>query len=194
MGKLLSSGSRAKLLGLFFLNPRSRYYLRQIESLTGLPLYTVQREAARLESCRLIVKETDGNRTYYRANDDSLIFSELKSIVIKTMGLEALLKDLVEGLDLRAAFIYGSYAEDRETPESDIDLIAIGAVTSRKLHSALSKSEALARREVNAMVISPAEFRKRIIRKDHFLTEVMKASKVFIIGDESELKKLAKGR
>jgi len=191
---LLSSNSRAKLLGLFFLNPRNRYYLRQIETLTQLPLRTIQREAARLEICGLLVKEADGNRTYYRANQDSSIFPEIKSVVMKTMGLEALLREMVDDLDIEVAFIYGSYAENQETPESDIDLMVIGDISSRKLHSAFSKSEAFSRREVNTMVITSSEFRNRLSRGDHFLTEVLRGPKIFIIGNEDELKRLAKRR
>jgi predicted nucleotidyltransferase len=191
---LLSSQSRAKLLGLFFLNPHNRYYLRQIESLTKLSLRTVQREVARLESCGLLVKEIEGNRTYYKANRESSIFPEVKGIVMKTEGLGALLQEAVEGLDIDVAFVYGSFAGNRETPESDIDLMVVGDVTNRKLHAALSKSEAFSRREVNTAVISPSEFRDRLARKDHFLNEVLKGPKIFIVGNENELDGFAEGR
>jgi predicted nucleotidyltransferase len=190
----LSSKSRAKLLGLFFLNPKNRYYLRQIEALTRLPLYTVQREVARLASCNLLCKEIEGNRTYYRANQDSPIFHELKTMVMKTVGLQMILKTVVEDMDIKVAFIYGSYAGGRETPASDIDLMVIGDVTSKKLVSALSKSQALSRREVNPMVISPEEFKDRLTRKDHFISEVIKGPKIFIVGDENELGRLGKRR
>ena len=40
--------------------------------------------------------------------------------------------------------------------------------------------------------MTPAELKKRIKDKDHFLTTVIKQPKLFLVGDESVLKALAK--
>lgn len=45
-------------------------------------------------------------------------------------------------------------------------------------------------REVNAQVMEPAEWCRRVQAGDHFLGQVMKGPKRFAIGDQNELERL----
>ncbi|HEU4926845.1 MAG TPA: hypothetical protein VFT24_07340 [Vicinamibacterales bacterium] len=52
-----------------------------------------QRELARLEHGGLIAARRIGNQKHYQANAESPLFSELRSIVLKTVGLAEPLRD-----------------------------------------------------------------------------------------------------
>jgi DNA-binding transcriptional ArsR family regulator len=56
------------LLELLLLNSDSRFYLREVSSLTKQPLRAVQRELARLSGAGLLEEAVEGNRKYYKAN------------------------------------------------------------------------------------------------------------------------------
>jgi hypothetical protein len=52
-----------------------------------------QRELARLERSGIIVARRIGNQKHYQANANSPVFSELRNIVLKTVGLAEPLRD-----------------------------------------------------------------------------------------------------
>lgn len=191
--QLFTSGARVELLRLFLMNPDQDYYLREAAGLTGLPVNAVKRETEKLERSGLLEKNARGNRLYLRANRKSPIFEEMRSIILKTVGFGDLLGEaLTAGGDrIKVAFIFGSVARGEDTGLSDIDLMVIGSISGRELSSLISPVRKSTGREINQLTMPPAEFRKRLAERDHFLTDVMRQSKLFLVGDESVLKELA---
>lgn len=188
---LFSSAARVKILALFLLNPDSSFYQRQISSLTGLPIYAIQREVGRLCTLGLLSSFPRGNQVHFQVNRDFFIFPELKGIFLKTIGLAAVVGAALqkaEGITL--AFVYGSYAANRETAASDIDLLLVGDLSSRALHISLQEAEGLAHREINYVLFSPEEFRMKVRAQDGFLQNVLASPRLFLIGDEDALRAL----
>ena len=193
--ELFSSKARIKILKLFLFNPENRYYQRQIATLTNQSIRGVQREVEKLKKIGLIEESLEGNRKYYKTNKSCPVFEDLKKIFFKTAGIgKVLKKDLKKSNAIKIAFIYGSYARGEENLLSDIDLLVIGNIKSRELSNILAKPKSDLGREINYTVYSLQEFKQRIKQRDHFLTTVLKEEKIFIIGDEDELKKVTKSR
>ena len=92
----------------------------------------------------------------------------------------------------RVAFIYGSMAKGTERRASDVDVMVIGDASFAEVSDALSKVQEAIGREVNPSVYAPADFRSKLAAKHHFLRNVLKSEKIFLIGDERELGRLAK--
>lgn len=191
--QIITSKARLELLKLILMNPERDYYLREAASQTGLPVHAVQREVEKLEKSGLLEKNRRGNRVYLRANSASPIFEEMRSIIMKTAGLgDSLRQALADGEDkIKAAFIFGSVARGEDTGLSDIDLLVVGSISGRELSSLMSSSRKAIGREINQLVMTPAEYRKRVKANDHFLTTVIREPKLFLVGDESVLKALA---
>ena len=192
--KLFSSKARVEILKLFFFNPESSFYQRQISKLSGQSLRAVQREVARLESLGIIEKSIHGNRIYYKVNKNCPIFKDLKNILLKSVGIAQVLKENLKDSNIQVAFIYGSYARGEENLLSDIDLMVIGKISSRELSRLLSRLKRELIREINYVVFPLKEFKERVKQKDHFLNSVLKDKKIFIIGNTSELKAIIKSR
>lgn len=193
--KLLSSRARVEILKLFLFNPENRYYQRQISNLTGQSIRAVQREVKKMEEIGLIKKNEEGNRIYYKINRESPIFEELKRIFFKTIGIaEVLRRELKDEEFVKVAFIYGSYAKDEEDLTSDIDLMVIGDISSRKLSSILSKPKNELGREINYVVFDVGDFRNKVNNEEHFLNTVLNEEKIFLVGDEDELRRIIEGR
>jgi predicted nucleotidyltransferase len=190
--ELFSSKARIEILKLFLFNPEKRYYMRQISKLSEQSIRGVQREIEKLKNIDLLEESIEGNRNYYQVNKDCPIYEDLKRIFLKTVGLgETLRKHLEKTEDVKIAFIYGSFARGEENASSDIDLLVIGSISAKKLSSLLSKPKKELGREVNYAVYSLQEYRKRIKQKDHFLKEVLGKDKIFLIGNDEELKEIA---
>lgn len=195
LDKLFSSKSRVETLKLFLFNPEDSFYQRQISTLTNQPIRGIQREVEKLVRIGLLIESSQGNRIYYKVNKNCPIFEDLKRIFFKTVGIGDVLKGCLKESDfIKIAFIYGSYARGEENFLSDIDLLVIGSITSKELSSLLSKPKSELGREINYTVFSIPEIIERIKQKDHFLNSVLKERKIFIIGDEDELKEIIKSR
>ncbi|MDI6690231.1 MAG: nucleotidyltransferase domain-containing protein, partial [Actinomycetota bacterium] len=189
---LFGSKIREELLRLFFTNPDSRYYTRQLESMLGFSVGSLHRELKHLEKMGVLRSEREGNLCYYSANAQYPLFSELKNIIAKTIGVEAKIKEVLielEGIDI--AFIYGSFAAGRERATSDIDLFLIGEIDEDSLNEKLKNLESLLAREINYVSMKKEEFQEEARKKSPLVLRVLEEPKIFIIGDEDELRRLA---
>ena len=92
---------------------------------------------------------------------------------------------------IRTAFIYGSVARGRERRASDVDVLVIGDVSFSETAEALGRTQEAIGREVNPSVYPPVEFRAKLAARNHFLGSVLKSKKIFLIGDQRELGRLA---
>ncbi len=188
MESLIGSKSRVKVLTLFLLNPGKRFYVREVERLTGENINSIRRELKNLESMGLLKSEKAGNLKYYTVNQDFNIYPELRDIFLKTVGAAEILGQGISSLrDIRAAFIYGSYARGDAGPDSDIDMIVIGTVNEDALIMVVREIEKRLKREINYVLMAPDEFQSRKKRGDPFMSNVLKEEKIMLVGEESEL-------
>ena len=101
------------------------------------------------------------------------LFSEVRSIVSKTIGAVPLIAQSVKAIGgVEEAYLYGSFARNQQDAASDIDLLVIGTPPAEALAEAVGKLERQLGREVNYTVLSRVEFESRRARKDGFLENV----------------------
>jgi len=188
---LFSSSARIKLLKMLLLDPGGRFHLRGLAAETGLSVGNARRELLKLAAARIVTMERSGRQTYYGINEDCPIAPDLRAIFVKTAGVADVIRDalLPEAAGIRCAFIFGSFAEGAVTPQSDVDLLIIGEVTLRRAVSLLKKVEI--GREINPTVVSEEEFASRITSGDHFFDALVDGRKIYLIGDDRELRRVA---
>ena len=186
---LFTSRARIEVLKLFFLRSSGRHYVREIAALTDQPVRAVQRELARLEQTGLLVSTVEGNRKYFQANRNALIFMDLRSLLAKTAGFAEAFRERLQkkAASIDAAFIFGSFAQGTETTESDIDLLVIGRLSGRELSRMLAPLKNELGREINPITITPDEFVERVEQKEPFILSVIEEPKIYILGGGDEL-------
>ena len=74
---IVSSRVKAELLRLLFGLGQPDLHLRELVRQSGLSLGTVQQELRRLAKVDLVIARKDGNRVYYRANQDHPAYRDL---------------------------------------------------------------------------------------------------------------------
>ena len=185
--KIFLSKARGEILRLLFGVNRESKHVREVERLTPLSYTAVRQELKKLASLELVTAKVDGNRTYYSANEEHPLFSELHRIVLKTDGLVDVLKSPLDCKGIRCAFVYGSIAKGQSKAHSDIDLFVVGSISSRKLSYRLFGIEDDLGKELNSIVRTKSELIKSIAKKDPFVLEVLNQPKLFIIGNQDEL-------
>jgi predicted nucleotidyltransferase len=185
---MFKSNTRKELFRLYFTNPESEYYLRELERILDIPVSMIRKELVRLEREGMFLSYKRGNQTHYRLNKAYALFSELKSIVFKTIGIEGTLKNILANVKgIEAAFIYGSFAKRNEKPTSDIDLLIIGDIDEDFLVQELRKIENEIKREVNYTLFLRNEFKKKKTNKDSFVLDLIANPKIFLIGGQDGL-------
>lgn len=196
LGNALFGATRQAVLALLFGHPDKRFYQRQIIQTVSLGSGTVQRELEQMARAGILTRTLEGRQTYFQANRHCQIFGELRGVVRKTFGLSQVLADALTELQshIEAAFIFGSVATGAETSDSDVDLMVIGEVSLMDVVSATSGAQRELGREVNPSVYPKEEFCRKLAEGQHFIARVVAGPKLFLIGDEQQLKGLAQVR
>ena len=192
LAELLSSRARAEIFRLLLSGTGEELHVREIERRSGLNESTLRQELRKLVRLDLVQSRKDSNRVYYRAKTENPLYPEIRNLVLKTSGLADILKSALADKRIRVAFVFGSVARGEEKAGSDVDLMVIGQLGLRDLSGLLSGVEEKIGREVNPYVLQEAEFRKRVRTKEHFVSQVMESSKLFIIGSQHELEAMGR--
>ena len=187
----LFTSTQQRVLGLLFGQPARSFYATELIGLTRAGSGAVQRELARLAQSGLVTVRPVGNQKHYKANPDSPLFDELCGIAQKTTGLADPLRDALRPLasQIRAAFVYGSVAKRQDTATSDIDLMLVSDTLSYgDTFAALEAASARLGRKVNPTVLSSKELAARLKRDEAFITRVLSQPKIWLIGDDHDLR------
>lgn len=142
----------------------------------------------------LVNRKTVGSQTLYSANRESPIFREIKGLVTKTVGMHDVLANALKPLKnkINLAFVYGSIARSRELEQSDVDLMVVGNADFDQIVEQIRDAEKILNREINPTVYSIREFTMKL--GGNFLANVLSEKKLFIIGDEDDLRSLGQKR
>lgn len=196
IGNVLFGATRRAVLSQLFSHPDERHFQRQIISAANLGSGTVQRELEKLVQAGLVSRTVEGRQTYFQANRESPVFTELRGLVRKTFGLSELLADGLSQLAERieVAFVFGSMATGTENERSDVDLFVVGDVSLMEVVNALADAQRELGRELNPSVYPTEEFCRKVAQGQHFIKQVIAGPKLFLIGDERRLKGLAEER
>jgi predicted nucleotidyltransferase len=180
---------RQGVLAATLTRPEKWWYLSELAGFLRTRPSSLQRELRSLEQSGILRLRKDGRRTYFKAETQSPIFRELRSIFEKTVGLIPALRTALQPFTdkIVCAFVYGSIARREERATSDVDLMIIGNVGLGDLAPSLRKTEKRLGREVNVTNYSVDEFRKKIAAGDHFLTSLLKGSLQFVKGEQRDL-------
>lgn len=192
MSSLIFSEYRKRILGLLLLNPNASYHVRELARLTNTPPGTIHKELVKLTAGGILQSKKMGNQVHYSADMQCPIFEELAGILRKTSGLvDVLAEALISvGHEISLAFIFGSVARGEQNSNSDVDIMLIGSISFGDAVQALYSIQATLQRELNPVVYSVEEFKRRFENNDSFIKEVLAKPKLFIIGTEHELSQL----
>ena len=191
---LFPASYRRRVLTLLLLHPERALHVREIARLTGTAPGTLNKELAKLHDAGLLERERVGNQLRYSANRSNAIYSELASILRKTVGVADVLADaLAPAADsIVAAFIFGSVARGAETAGSDLDLMLIGSLGFGTAVNLLYPAQQTLDREINPKLFALDEWRARLKAKDAFVKDVLAKPKIHLIGSDDELAELGR--
>ncbi|MGA9348848.1 MAG: hypothetical protein WBW48_08590 [Anaerolineae bacterium] len=191
--ELFSSSARVQILSLLLLNSDTKFYQREIETITGLAIRSIQRETENLEALGVIHKSTDTNKVYFQGNRDYSSFPELRRMLLKTVGSKVVLADAQADNQVKVALIHGPFASERERLTDPIAIFVVGDISKQELQARAEEVQSSINREITCYVRTPQSFRSRVQLGYGFVANVLAGPKLFLIGDKRTLRSLATG-
>ncbi len=172
---------RQRVLAVLFGQPDRSFYANEVIALAQSGTGAVQRELADMAQVGLISVTKVGNQKHFQANTQSPVYTELRGLVLKTVGLADVLRSALTPLLNRidTAFVYGSMANQQDTAQSDVDVMLISTSLSyADVFGALESASQHLKRNINPTLYTPDEFAQRLDQDQAFITRVMQQPKI----------------
>ncbi len=149
-----------RLLLKFFGNTNTKAYLRGLAEEFGESTNSIRVELNRLSEAGLLVHEQMGNTVLYKANSKNPFFKTLHKLVIKYLGVDDLVENVVRKVgELELAFIVGDYA--RGVDSGVIELVLVGnSLDQIFLNMLHTRAEQLTQRKIKILTFSVSDFKK----------------------------------
>lgn len=179
--------TRQRVLAALFGQPGRSFYASELIALTRAGSGAVQRELADLTQVRLLTCTKVGHQKHYQANPASPVFAELRSLVLKTVGLADVLRAALMPLaaHIQTAFVFGSLAKGQDHADSDVDVLIVSdTLAYGDVFAALESASQTLGRTVNPALYSLADFQARQLGDNAFINRVMQQPKIWLIGQE----------
>lgn len=158
---LISSKTRIKLLLKFFLNSKTKAYLRSLESEFGESSNAIRIELNRMEKAGMLESHMNGNKKMFQANTKHPLFREIHNIVLKQIGLDRVIENVVERLgQVSKVFVVGDFAKGVDSQV--IDLVFIGNIDKKYLIQLIDKVEELIKRRIRYLIYDDAAFEQML--------------------------------
>ena len=175
---LFSSSIRADVLSLLLNSPDERFYVREIAKVLRKNPSGVKRELDNLEEMGIVSSEKVANLRYFCADKNSALYSELKNLIAKSLGLPGALKALLRTSGAKAAFIYGPYADGEDV--DTVDLMIIGAPLA--VMKGLRDIERKFGYRINCIMLEEEEYKMKRKKRDAALKRILSGKRISLKG------------
>jgi len=170
-----------KVLSYFLLNTDEEMYMNEMVRKFSVDRGNLVKKLAEWEKEGILNKTKRGNLSLYKINKEYFLLEEMKSISQKRFGLEKQLRTIFEKVKgLKSAYIFGSYANNKLEPESDIDILLVGSHKFFDVQMEIINLEKEINRDINIVDMTEPEFiQKR--ENNEFIKNIFKNKYIQII-------------
>ena len=161
---LITNKTRLKLLLKFFLNSKSRSYLRNLETEFDESSNAIRIELNRFEEAGLLTSSSEQNRKIFEANTSHPLFPDLHNLLLKYTGFDQIVEKIVHKLGgIVRAYITGDLARGKDAREIELVLIGQG-IDKDYLDRLILKVETIIKRTITCLILDPTEEEQFIVR------------------------------
>jgi predicted nucleotidyltransferase len=164
-----------RVLGAVLPRPEQSFTLQELLRQAATGRGSTQLQIDRLVAAGVLIDEPRrGRQRSIRANTDYFLYSELRSIALKTFGLAEPVRDALQPFAdrIEQAFIFGSVVKGTDTASSDVDVMIIGTVPQLELYEAANQLQQKLGRILKFNIYEPAEWRG-LIRNDPVVSQIV---------------------
>jgi DNA polymerase sigma len=168
-----------KIIALYRNNYKKSLHLREIARETKVDVKAVQLQLQKLESMNVLSSNVRGRNKEYTLNQSNIITKYFLSMAeaftaITYTQKNFTLKKIINQLDPKISdpiILFGSFAKNTQTKESDIDLLII---TDKKIdRKTINTISSLVNRDINIKSATEEQFLNGLRQKDPLIGEVI---------------------
>jgi predicted nucleotidyltransferase len=157
LADFLFTTKQQRILALFLLGPTQTFAISDIFERAGGGRSSTQTFIKSLVDAQVLVLDTSRRAVGYGVNTAHPLYPELRQIAIKTFGIREPIEEVLASLTgtVERAFIFGSIAKGTDRPDSDVDVMVVGAVRLGQAARAMDGVSHRLGREVHLNVTCP---------------------------------------
>lgn len=174
LSELFGGKYRSRILELLYLNPGESFHLRGISARTGVPPASLHSLLPKLSGPGLIRAAGAPGAKRYQANSELPGAADLMRL-ISHYGLPIQqLRQVADTLtSIVAAAVFGSYASGTARPDSDIDVLVVGAISRVDAQAAFKELARTLNRSINVTTLKSEEFSRQANAPSSFVKDVL---------------------
>lgn len=177
--QILSSVARTKILKLFCVHAREKFFVRELARRLGLQLNSIRRELANLEKFGFLNSKEEGGKKYYYTNLEFSLFTEIKNLVFKSLALEEM--DIADKMSkvpgLKLLLFTGVLTESPAVT----DILIVGKVNKSKFDKYLKKIGEGLPEDLRYTFLPLKEYLYRLEITDKFIYDIWANDNVIVV-------------
>jgi predicted nucleotidyltransferase len=168
-----------KILSLYRNNYNTSLHLREISRQTNVDVKATQLQLKKLEKINIILGTTKGRNKEYNLNLNNyttkyyMTLAETYTTINylnKNYEIKKLLTETEDQLG-NIAILFGSFAKQETTPESDIDILII--TNTKPDTNTIKENAKLINREINIKSTTEEQFQQGLTNNDPLISEII---------------------
>ncbi|MEW6107917.1 MAG: hypothetical protein AB1632_01930 [Nitrospirota bacterium] len=152
--------------------------MREIATLLRKNPSGVKRELDNLEKMGILTSKKVANLKYFQAEKKSPLFSELKSLIAKSLGIPGALKTLLKTSGVKIAFIHGPFTESEDA--DTVNLFIVGHVSL--VLDGIKDVEERFNKKIVTTLMEEGEFKNKKESGDTDLEKLLSGNKIMLMG------------
>ena len=174
-----------KILAPLLLNPQQQYRLSELLALSGTGRGASQKHIDNFLRAGLLKEERRGNQRCIQINTAFPLYADLRSICLKSFGLSEELRKVLTPVvnSITQAFVFGSFANNTDRAESDIDLMVVGSVDLMDLMNAIAPFEKQIGRSIHVNLHDDKTWQE-VSSSDPIILQILQSPVIKIVQNE----------
>jgi len=171
-----------KILALYRTDYAASLHVRAVAKLLGTSHVTILPHLKQLGKSKILQHERVGRNKQYRLNQDNILTKYYLTTTEELVTIEYLekkqfIRKLAEHLNVidtsNPLILFGSYADNSATDESDIDLFSIGTLTRDQTND-IKKFESTFGKKINIKTATTENFNTALRTGDILIKEIVR--------------------
>lgn len=180
---LFGSKTRLKVLQVFYREPGTSFFVRELARLTETQVNAVRRELATLVAAGVVhelEEAVEGRRKFYMLDAGSAIYQELGALLMKSAVLseQTFVRALKSIGDVELLLLSGRFVGDPGLPT---DVLVVGPVPERTMRQLVNQFEQKLGFPIRYTILSKDEYTERKQMMDRFLYGVLDGNPIKVI-------------
>lgn len=180
--ELFGGELRFRILRALFEEPGREFHLRGLAAAAAVDSGNAHRMLKKLIQAGLCEQVADVPYPKYRARQDNPFYPELTRLFSRGRDLINAVREVASGLEGTVA-IYGSVARGEDLPQSDLDVLVIGPVSSIMAQAAFKPVARTYDRKINANAITEKDLVSQLDAGSAFWRDVLSGPLITLKGE-----------